>query len=109
MILLSYAKFLNAILPSFFLLYWQPDYGSHNVDVTLIGNAIEEANNTTRFKAIAYILLIASILILFLCVIYITLVFSWQWLLRYQDRGFLKWVKYQKLHHFLEPYHVPCN
>ena len=32
-----------------------------------------------------------------------------QWLLQYQDRAIFKWVKYQKLRHFLEPYHAPYN
>lgn len=35
--------------------------------------------------------------------------FSWQWLLYYQDKKFLKWTKNQKLGHFLEPYHAPYN
>ena len=34
MILLSYAKISNAVLASFSLLYLQPAYESHNVDVT---------------------------------------------------------------------------
>ena len=112
MTLLSYAKFLNAIVISFSLLYWKPAFGSRNVDISVVGDTktvVEEANNTTSFKAITYFLIIINILILFLCVIYIALVFSWQWLLQYQDRAILKWVKYQKLRHFLEPYHAPYN
>ena len=34
LILLSFAKFTKAILTSISLLYWQPAYGSHNLDVT---------------------------------------------------------------------------
>ena len=34
MILLSYAKLFNAVLTSFSLLYYQPVYGSRNVDVS---------------------------------------------------------------------------
>ena len=110
MILLSYAKLLNAILASFSVFYWKPAYGSSNLDITVVGNInemIEELNNTTKFKVLSYFWLVVNILVLLLCVIYITLVFSWQWLLRYQDKTLLKWVKYQKLHHFLEPYHAP--
>ena len=110
MILLSYAKLLNAVLASFSLFYWKPAYGSRNLDITILGNinrVIEETINTATFKTLAYILLIVIILILFLCLIYITLVFSWQWLLQYQDRAICKWMKYQKLHLFLEPYHAP--
>ena len=112
MILLSCAKLLNSIISSSSLLYWQPGYGSRNVDVTVVGSAmtvIEEVNNTTGFKTLAYFLLMILIFLLLLCVVYITLVFSWQWLLRYQERAIFNWVKYQKLRHFLEPYHAPYN
>ena len=37
MILLSYVKFLNAILGSIYLLYFGPAYGSRNVDLAIIG------------------------------------------------------------------------
>jgi hypothetical protein len=46
-------------------------------------------------------------MILVLCVTVTALVFSWQWLLRYEDKAIFKWVRYQKLHHFIEPYHAP--
>ena len=39
--------------------------------------------------------------------VYVALIFHWQWLLRYQDKAIFKWVRYQKLRHFLEPYHAP--
>ena len=109
MILLSCAKLLNPTILSFSLLYRQPGYGSRNVDVTVLGNVIEEINNTTGFQTLSYFLLMIIILLLLLCVVYITLVFSWQWLLRYRDRAIFNWVKYQKLRHFLEPYHAPYN
>ena len=108
MILLSYAKLFNAIFASVSLLYSQPAYGSRKVDVTRLRSvvdAIEEAK--TEFKAMSYLLLVVSILTLLLGVIYTALVFSWQWLLRYQDKVILRWVRYQKLSHFIEPYHSP--
>ena len=109
MILVSYARFLNVILTSFTLLYLRPAYGSCHADVAKanILMAVGTANAITHFKAITYFLLIISILILFLCVIYSALVFSWQWLLQYQDKVIFKWVRWQKLRHFLEPYHAP--
>ncbi len=112
MILLSYAKLLNAIISSFSLLYLQPAYSSQNVDITMLGSIktiIEEVSNTTEFKAVGYSWLIINIIFLLLSVVYATLVFSWQWLLQYQDRAILKWMKYQKLHLFLEPYYAPYN
>ena len=112
MILLSCVKLLNTIISSLSLLYWQPGYSSRNVDITVVGGGktvIEEVNNTTGFKILAYFSLMIIMLLLLLCVVYIILVFSWQWLLRYQDRAIFNWVKYQKLRHFLEPYHAPYN
>jgi transcription initiation factor TFIID subunit 2/histone acetyltransferase MYST3 len=114
MILLSSAKFLNVVLPSFSLLHWKPAFGSRNVDVTVLGNiktVIEEANNSTGFKIVSYLLFSLILIILPLYVIFSALVFSWQWLsAQYQGNNtLLKWVKYQKLHHFLEPYHAPYN
>ena len=109
MILLSYVKFLKMIFTSFFLLHWQPTYGSHNVDVTQLGIAVRtiEEVNDTKFKAISYFLVVVLLLILLLFTIFTVLVFSWQWLLRYQDKVIFKWVRYQKLRHFLEPYYAP--
>ena len=110
LILLSYAKFFNAILTLFSALYLQPAHGSRNLDIKRLRNVLTqdlEQSNDSYFKAAAYFLLIFSIFILFLCIIFTALVFSWQWLLRYQDKVIFKWVRYQKLHLFLEPYHVP--
>ena len=109
MISLSYAKIFNVVLPSFSLLYWQPAYGSHNVDVTRLGSTLTVIEETvdTKLKTVSYFLIIVSLLILLLCVIFTAVVFSWQWLLQYQDNAIFKWVKYQKLRHFLEPYHAP--
>ena len=109
MILLSCAKFFDAILTSISLLYLQPARGSSNIDVTKLGSALAvvEQTNNTDIKAASYFLLLISILIFLFGVIYTALVFSWQWLLQYQDKTIFKWVKYQKLHHFLEPYHAP--
>ena len=102
MILLSYTKFFNVILTSVSLLYLQPAYGSRNLDVK---NHNSVLRNSIGY--VVYILIVGAILILLLCIIFTALVFSWQWLLRYQDKVILKWVRYQKLRHFLEPYHAP--
>ena len=109
MILLSYAKFFNVILTSFSLFYVKPGYGSRNVDVTRLPNVLNavEKTNSTEFIGATYFALVVSILILLLCVIFAVLVFSWQWLLQYQDKAIFKWVRYQKLRLFLEPYHAP--
>ena len=84
MILLSYAKFINAIFVSFSLLYRLPANGSRNLDITKIGNVFTSVDkNVNRdFKVASYFLLLVSTLILLLCIIFATLIFSWQWLLR---------------------------
>ena len=111
LILLSYAKFFNAILTSFSLLYLQPAHGSHNLDVTRLGNTLTlgfgQINSSDYKAAAVYFLLVFSVLVLISCIIFTALVFSWQWLLRYQDKTIFKWARYQKLRLFLEPYHAP--
>ena len=109
LILVSYTKLFNVLLASASLLYLQPANGSRNVNVTRLDVFTQfiEQNNDSDFKATAYFLLILFIFILLLSIIFTALVFFWQWLLRYQDKAIFKWVRYQKLHHFLEPYHAP--
>ena len=110
LILLSYAKLFNAIFTSFSLLYLQPAHGSRNLDVTRLRNVLTQdvgQSNDSDLKAAVYFLLIFSTFLLLLCIIFTALVFSWQWLLRYQDKVIFKWVRYQKLRLFLEPYHAP--
>ena len=110
MILLSYAKFFNVVITSFSFLYFQPTHGSRNLDVTRLrytsAQSIEQITDSD-IKGAIYFLIIFSIFILLLCIIFTALIFSWQWLLQYQDKTIFKWVRYQKLHLFLEPYHVP--
>ena len=113
MIFIPSVKLLNVVLTPFFLLYQKPVLGSRNVDVTVLGSIktiIEETSNSAGFNIVSYLLFILRIIIFFLYVFFSALVFSWQWLSQYQGSNtLLKWVKYQKLHHFLEPYHAPYN
>ena len=83
MILLSYSKFSNAVLASFSLLHGKPALGSRIIDVTKLGNVLNSVSeiNNKQFKAITFFLLAIVILVLLLCIIYATLIFSWQWLL----------------------------
>ena len=103
----SYAKFFNAVLLSESYSYLYPAYGSCNFDVTKSGNLTTHLNHNIKFEVIGSISFVVFILLFLLCIIYSILVFSWQWLLRYHNKTIFKWVKYQKLHHFLEPYHTP--
>ena len=59
MILLSSAKFLNAVLPSFSLLYWKPALGSRNVDITVLGSVktiIDKVTNSLKLSFISCLL-----------------------------------------------------
>ena len=109
LILLSYAKIFNKILKLISLVYEQPAYGSRKFDVSRLGYLIDYGyeKSSKKLVALVFFLVIISILTFLLCIIYTILVFSWQWLLQYQDKVIFKWVRYQKLRHFLEPYHAP--
>jgi hypothetical protein len=110
MILLSSAKFFNIIIVTFSLTYYQPAYGSRNVDFRAITDSFESLKNegnNRKLEVATYSVLAIDVSILFLGVIFAALVFSWQWLLRYQDKAIFKLVRYQKLRHFIEPYHAP--
>ena len=110
LILLSYAKVLNVIHASALLLYYGPAHGSRNLDITTLGSVITlevEQSSDSDLKAVAYFLIVFCGVIVSLCIIFAALVFSWQWLVRYQDKAIFKWVRYQKLCLFLEPYHAP--
>ena len=52
-------------------------------------------------------LFIIAFLIIIAGVCYTALLLFWQWLLRHQDKTLFRWTKYQKLCHFIEPYHAP--
>ena len=52
-------------------------------------------------------LFIVAVFILIIGVAYICILFTWQWLLHYEDKPVLTWVRSAKLKHFIEPYHAP--
>ena len=96
-------------MAALYLLHSLPAYSLRKMDVSRLGSVVIaiENTNSAKHKAVCYILGVVSIVILLLGVINTALVFSWQWLLRYQDKIIFKWVRYQKLCHFLEPYYAP--
>ena len=96
LILLSYTKFLNTVIASLsFAILDYPD-GSHHL-AWLPDAAIP------YLKGKHLILFTVAIIIIILGVIYTTLLFTWQWLLMYQDKKIFWWTKHQKLYHFIEP------
>ena len=100
LILLSYAKFLHAIILalSFTILHY-PD-GSDEV-VWLPDATVQ------YFLGKHSALLITAFIVLIVCIAYTILIFSWQWLLHLQDKRCFKWLSNSKLGLFIECYHVP--
>ena len=56
-------------------------------------------------KHIALFLVALSILLA--GIVYTSILFFWQWILRWQNMAMFRWVRNQQLCHFLEPYHAP--
>ena len=104
MILISYTKCLKAVIESVSLLYLQPAYGSLNFDSA---NFITYAKSYVITTDIGKALLVISPVIFLLGLFCTALIFSWQWLVQHQDKKIFKWVRYQKLQHFIQPYHAP--
>ena len=101
LILLSYAKFLHVIigaLSSADLKY----PGGKIVTVWLPDATIE------YFRGRHIALFVVAFVILLFGIAYTLLLFSWQWLLYFSEKKFLKWViNNQKLAMFIETYNAP--
>lgn len=100
LILLSYTKFLSTIIASLsFAILKYPDNSRR---ILWLPDA------TVKYLQGKHIILfILAIAILLAGFIYTMLLFSWQWILKYQDRKIFMWTRHQKLCYFIEPYHAP--
>ena len=107
MISLSNARFLNAIFGSFYLLYFIPAYGSRKVALQFNRGLAAIGRASDSFQIYFYFMTVLSQLIFFLGIFYTTLITFWQLFVRYQDKVICKWARYQKLRHFIDPYHAP--
>ena len=102
LILLSYSKLLHVVISIFlFTTLDCPGGSSKSIKVWVVDATIEYLSPKHL------ILFIVAILVLLTGTIYTLLLFSWQWLLLYQDKWLFRWVRNQKLCQFLEPYHAP--
>ena len=100
LILLSYTKLLNIVITSLsFAILHYPD-GFH--EVVWLPDA-----TVPYLKGKHIILFLVALLILLAGTIYTFVLFSWQWLLYYQEHKLLYFVRRQWLCLFLEPYHAP--
>ena len=100
LILLCYAKLLHTVIASLsFTVLRYPDGSQQTVwlpDATV-----------AYLKGKHIVLFVIAVLILIVGIVYTALLLSWQWLLRLQNIKVFKWMSYQKLCHFIEPYHAP--
>ena len=100
LILLSYTKLLEAIINSFSFVTLNYPNG------TTTTNWLPDANmEYTDWKLIFLICCAAIILAIGLS--YTILIFLWQWLLRFSRSKLLTWAWNQKLHLFIDSYHIP--
>ena len=100
LILLSYTKFLQTTITTLSLATLHYPNGSHK--------RVWLPDATVEYLCGKHIvLLIVALIILTIGIAYTCIIFFWQWFLRYQDKMIFKWVRSQRLCHFIEPYHAP--
>ena len=100
LILLSYTKLLSIVISS--ISFGIITYPNDSHEIIWLPDA-----SVKYLKGKHVALFILGTLILLIGVFYTFLLFSWQWLLRYQELKLLKWIGHQRLCHFIEPYHAP--
>ena len=100
LILFSYARFLYSIITilSFSVL----KYPGGSFEVVWLSDG-----TVNYLKGKHIFLFFIAVLVLLFGAAYTTLLFSWQWLVYYQNKTIFKWVRYHKFYLFLEPYHAP--
>ena len=100
--LLSYTKFLQAIIAT--LSYGTLNYPDGSKEHVWLPDA------TVRYLGGKHIaLFITAVIILLVGLIYTTLIFAWQWLLRLPRWSVFKRVQHPKLFYFIGTYHEPYN
>ena len=100
LILLSYTKFLQTTITTLSLATLDYPDGSHE--------RVWLPDATVGYLSGKHIaLFIVAIIILIIGTAYTCIIFFWQWLLHNQNKTIFKWVRSQRLCHFLEPYHAP--
>ena len=102
LILFSYTKLLGSIISS--LSFTVLNHPNDSRQLVWLPDA------SVSFLSGKHIcLFIISLLILLTGLVYTMLLVFWQLFLRLPDKNVLSWIRYQKLCHFIEPYHAPYN
>ena len=102
LILLSYVKFLYVIISA--LSFTVLRYPNGSREVVWLPDATVQ-----YFVGKHSALFITAVVVLTVCTAYTILIFSWQWLLRLQNKCYCRWLLNQKLGLFIESYHIPYN
>ena len=100
LILLSYTKLLEAIINSFSFVTLNYPNGTTTI------NWLPDANMVYSDWKLILLICLTSIILIF-GLLYTFLIFSWQWLIRYSGSKLFKWAGNQKLHLFIDSYHIP--
>ena len=102
LILLSYTQLLRTIISSFsFAILDYPDGSSK-------ASWLPDAN-IYYFSIKHTLLLLTAMFIVIIGSAYTLLLFSWQWILKLNDRVFLKWIRNPRFNSFMDAYHAPYN
>ena len=102
LILFSYTKLLGSIISS--LSFTVLNYPNDTRQLVWLPDA------SVSFLSGKHIcLFVIALLILLTGLVYTMLLVFWQLFLRLPDKKVFSWIRYQKLCHFIEPYHAPYN
>ena len=102
LILFSYTKLLGSIISS--LSFTVLNYPNDTRQLVWLPDA------SVGFLSGKHIcLFVIALLILLTGLVYTMLLVFWQLFLRLPDKKVFSWIRYQKLCHFIEPYHAPYN
>ena len=102
LILFSYTKLLGSVISS--LSFTVLNYPNDTRQLVWLPDA------SVSFLSGKHIcLFVTALLILLTGLVYTMLLVFWQLFLRLPDKKVFSWIRYQKLCHFIEPYHAPYN
>ena len=102
LILFSYTKLLGSVISS--LSFTVLNYPNDTRQLVWLPDA------SVSFLSGKHIcLFVIALLILLTGLVYTVLLVFWQLFLRLPDKKVFSWIRYQKLCHFIEPYHAPYH
>ena len=104
LVLISYGKFLRTIITTLSFVYLNFNDNKDPYEIVWLPDATVQC-----FSAKFILLYIVCVLILFTGTAYTIVLFLWQWLLFLPEKRIFKWVRYQRIYLFLEPYHAPYS